>query len=394
MDIAAAFPLPLPPAPSDAEIDGRLMRLRAEMSRDSVGFLVLTSRQNIEYVTAYQSFSFAYNARPVLGILTHDDVIIVGSTAERRNIEQRQRRFGSVYYSGYLAEAAQAVVAAIEAKDPGTRETVAIDYGQDNFGRGSLELVDGLRARGAQARLVAGADLIWRVRMIKSPFEAELKRSSFRIVNSAFDEAIAAAHLGISECELQRDIQSRIILKGAERADPIAMLFAKGDFVYSRPPTDRRLEPGHYIWTDFRSTYGGYPADRNRIARAGAPQAWEVDCYRKVRNLTIELCRAIKPGMTGGDVYRQFEALWTQADLGPVYGLASRIGHGGGVEVTEPPSIAASSNEVLHEGMILHLEPKLERDGAVFQFEEVVFLRSDGVDFLSDLSPESCPIVM
>jgi len=389
----STFPLPLAPAPSSREIGGRLARIRAQMKAESVEFLVLTSRQNIEYFFDYQSLSWAYNARPLFGIIASTKTFVVGSTAERRNIEHRERRFEPIYYSGYLLEAAGAVVKTIAASDSAARETVAIDYGQDNFGRGSLELVDGLRGRGSRAKVIAGADLIWRVRMIKSAFEAELKRLSFGIVNSAFDEAIAEARLGMTERELQRDIQSRIILKGAERADPIAMLFAKGDFVYNHPPTDRRLEPGHYIWTDFRSTYGGYPADRNRIARAGLPAAWEVACYRKVRTLTVELCRAVRPGMTGGDVYRRFEELWAQADLGPVYSLASRIGHGGGVDVTEPPSISASSEEVLAEGMILHLEPKLEKDGAVFQFEEVIFLRQGGVDFLSDLSPESIPIV-
>ena len=43
--------------------------------------------------------------------------------------------------------------------------------------------------------------------------------------------------------------------------------------------------------------------------------------------------------------------------------------------------------------MILHVEPKLEIDGAVFQFEEIVYLREGGVDFLSDLQPETIPVI-
>jgi len=85
-------------------------------------------------------------------------------------------------------------------------------------------------------------------------------------------------------------MQAKIFLNGAESADPIAMLFSKGDFAYGRQAGNRTLEEGHYIWTDFRATYGGYPADRNRTARAGHPQAWEREVYGVIRDLTHNLC--------------------------------------------------------------------------------------------------------
>jgi hypothetical protein len=43
--------------------------------------------------------------------------------------------------------------------------------------------------------------------------------------------------------------------------------------------------------------------------------------------------------------------------------------------------------------MIMHVEPKLERDGAVFQCEEVFYVTDDGIDFLAPLTPESIPII-
>jgi len=97
--------------------------------------------------------------------------------------------------------------------------------------------------------------------------------------------------------------------------------------------------------------------------------------------------------MTCGDVFEAFERLWREAGLPPSYGLVSRIGHGGGLDVTEPPSISKANPEIIRPGMILHLEPKLEIDGAVFQFEEVVYVRDDGIEFLSDLSPERIPVI-
>jgi Xaa-Pro dipeptidase len=229
--------------------------------------------------------------------------------------------------------------------------------------------------------------------MIKTPFEAELKRTSFAIVNAAFDDAVAQARLGVTEVELCQQIQARIVMNGAERVDPIAMTFCRGDFNYGRPPSLQPLRAGQYAWTDFRSSYGGYPADRNRIARGGAPDAWEIAIYEKTRRLTIGLASGVKPGMTCGDLFGAFQQLWRDAGLPPSYGLVSRIGHGGGLDVTEPPSVSKDNPDIIMPGMILHLEPKLEVNGAVFQFEEVVYVRDGGVEFLSELSPEQLPVI-
>ncbi|MEM5461112.1 M24 family metallopeptidase [Paraburkholderia phytofirmans] len=85
--------------------------------------------------------------------------------------------------------------------------------------------------------------------------------------------------------------------------------------------------------------------------------------------------------------------LWTELKLGDRRGKVSRIGHGGGLDVTEPPSLSASDATIIRPGMVLHIEPKVERDGAMFQFEEVVFVRDDGIDFLTPLSPAEIPVI-
>ncbi|RWA69170.1 M24 family metallopeptidase [Mesorhizobium sp.] len=387
--------LPAPPSPDvpQDELCRRLAAVRREMSAQDAQFLVLTDQKNVEYFTDYRTLSWGYHSRPLFLLIDHKDITAVANRIESRNLESRSRDFSISYYDGYLAEGARAIVQLLWLRDPAAKAKTAIDYGQDMHGRGSLELVDGIRSRGGQSQLGPATNLLWRTRMIKSPFEAELKRVSFAIVNAAFDDAVADARLGITEVELCRRIQSRIFEYGAERADPIAMTFCRGQFNYARPPAMRPLEVGEYAWTDFRSTYGGYPADRNRIARGGEPESWEIEAYTNTRALTIALAEGVKAGMTCGDLFGDFERLWRDAGLPPAYGLVSRIGHGGGLDVTEPPSISKDNPDVITSGMILHLEPKLEKDGAVFQFEEIIYVGDQGIEFLSDLSPEQIPVI-
>ncbi|TPL74053.1 M24 family metallopeptidase [Mesorhizobium sp. B2-3-15] len=385
--------LPVSPSPdvAVAELTRRLAAVRREMADDDIDALVLTDQKNVEYFTDYRTLSWGYHSRPLFLVIDHQDVRVIANRIETRNLEARHRPFAIVYYAGYLAEGAQTIVEAVRTGDLAATARVAVDYGQDMAGRGSLEIVDGLRARGH--RLESAVDMLWRTRMIKSPFEADLKRVSFEIVNAAFDDAVSQARLGITEVELSRQIQARIIMNGADRADPIAMTFCRGEFNYGRPPGLHPLQAGQYVWTDFRSTYGGYPADRNRIARGGAPENWEIEAYERTRALTVALATSVRAGMTCGDVFGAFEQLWSDAGLPPAYGLVSRIGHGGGLDVTEPPSISKANPETIRPGMILHLEPKLEINGAVFQFEEVIYIREAGVQFLSELSPEQLPII-
>ncbi|RWM09952.1 MAG: aminopeptidase P family protein [Mesorhizobium sp.] len=386
---------PLPPSPSVplAELEMRLSRARIEMNRSAIDVMILTDEKNVNYFTDYRTFSWGYNARPVLTVVTNDHLLVVGSLTESKLIESAPRVFTALLYDGYLPEAVDSIADWVSAMPAAGGRRIAVDFGPDMFGRGSLHLIDRLRDLASDRRVASAVDLLWRVRLIKTPFEAEMKKIAFDIVNRAFDQAVANAYPGITEFELCQMMQAQIYLNGAESAPPIAMLFSDGDFFYGRHPSERRLREGHYIWTDFRATYGGYPADRNRIARCGDPTDWEICTYERVRSLTIELANSFKPGLRCCDIFNKFQHLWKDADLGQIYGQVSRIGHGGGLDVTEPPSISAADETVIQPGMIFHVEPKLEKNGAVFQFEEVVFVTDGGVKFLSELSPERVPVI-
>lgn len=390
---ALELPAAAPPEVPDTELWQRLQALRGEMDQDEIDLVVLTSQKNIEYFTGYRSLSWAYHSRPLFCILDRHSIRLVASRTETRNLQLRERGFEWIFYDGYLAEAVARLRELIAGPSRLGTLRIAIDYGQDMFGRGSLELLDGLRSISGGRAPCSASSAIWRVRMIKTEFEINLKRTALEIVDRAFDEAVSDARLGISEVELARAVQARTMSFGADSADPIAMVFGRGEFAYNRWPDDRRLKHGDYVWTDFRATYGGYPADRNRIARAGRPEPWELECYHDIRSLTVCLARSVKAGMSCGELYAEFETLWKQVGLPPAYGLVSRIGHGGGLDVTEPPSIARNDPTLIEPGMILHLEPKLERDGAVFQFEEVVHVGDAGITFLSRLSPEDMPVI-
>src|SRR5258708_23600711 len=216
---------PPPPEVPAAEFELRLRRARAAMAARGIDAIALTDKHNIEYFSGYLTLSWAYNARPVLALLTTDQLFVFAARTERRNIESCARPFTPVYYDGFLREGVDALLATWAPVRASGRSMAAIDYGQDMFGRGTLALVEGLRSSSAgpsNAGVVEAADLLWDVRKIKTSFEAELKRVSYKIVNHAFDAAIAQARIGMTEVELCRLAQAQSVMRGAARFDPIA----------------------------------------------------------------------------------------------------------------------------------------------------------------------------
>ncbi|RWP57397.1 MAG: aminopeptidase P family protein [Mesorhizobium sp.] len=389
----SARPLTPSPAVPIAEIEMRISRIRAEMTREKIDVIVLTDPKNVQYFTDYRSVTLLNKTRPIFAIVTHESLIVVGSLDVTKVFETLTGTVSPVAYLGYLDEAIAAITEQIAAMPALVRKRIGIDYGQDMLGHGSLTLVDRLKEMSSDHVVKSANDVLWRVRMIKTPFEAEMKKIGLDIINRAFDDAIAHAYPGISEMQLYQILQAEIYLNGAEESDPFTILFSEGNNCYGRWPSDLKLREGHYIWADFYATYGGYPTDRNRIVRCGEPADWEIDAYERVRSLTIELAKSVRPGLRCCDIYSRFQRLWKDADLGPAYGLVSRVGHGSGLDILEPPSISATDETVIEAGMILNLEPKLEKDGAVFQFEDILFVRDDGVEFLSEPHPEHLPVI-
>jgi Xaa-Pro dipeptidase len=377
------------------EIRTRQVRIKQEMDKRNVDVLILTSRDNFEYFTGFRSMFWASTTRPFYAVIVSDraeSTILVHLSEQRSSVfDPGASEF--VYYAVFLRDALRVLVETVAKQAPEAKR-IAIDYGDDMFGRGSLTLPRALQDLPSKPRIIEGDEMIWAVRMIKSEFEIDLKRRACRIATDSFFEALKGLRIGWTEKEFGRAIMINMLNKGADYVDFLPVRFGKSKLAYLQPPSDKRLEKDDFVWVDMGCVCNGYHSDLNRIAKAGEISNFEHAAYRFIREVTIELAKRVRPGMSCPDIVREFEHLWSNPSaFGKPYINAGRIGHGSGRGLTEPPSIMESSTEVIQPGMILHLEPKIETDTGVFQVEEVFVVRQDGVEFLSDLAPDTFPSV-
>ena len=67
---------------------------------------------------------------------------------------------------------------------------------------------------------------------------------------------------------------------------------------------------------------------------------------------------------------------------------SGRIGHGLGLQSTEPPDISLTDPTSLEPGMVITVEPAIIRDHGIYQIEQNVVVNDSGSEILSHTSYE------
>jgi Xaa-Pro aminopeptidase len=71
-----------------------------------------------------------------------------------------------------------------------------------------------------------------------------------------------------------------------------------------------------------------------------------------------------------------------------------RMGHGLGLQLTEPPSIMNSDITILKENMIITIEPCYEYSpGKMLVIEENILITKDSFELLTSRTPKILPII-
>ena len=71
-----------------------------------------------------------------------------------------------------------------------------------------------------------------------------------------------------------------------------------------------------------------------------------------------------------------------------------RLGHGLGLQLTEPPSHRAEDKTVIKENMVLTIEPGLEyAPGKMIVHEENIIINKDGAELITKRAPKEIPII-
>jgi len=295
-------------------------------------------------------------------------------------LDAREARIQAITHNSVASSSLDALVAAIN--DQGlTRSAVGVDERS-----GNKTLLAQLRERLPDAKITPAADILRRIRMVKTPLEQARLIRTLRITEAAMEATTAAAHPGITERELKQVFETAIVAAGARPAFSF-IRFGRAMAIGQTPPADTPLAARDYIWFDVGCTYDGYRSDIGRVVAIGEPSPKLRKLYAASKSGQERALELMRPGTPAQDVFDAAVERVREAGI-PDY-ERHHVGHGIGIEFYDAPVLAPGVETPLEEGMVLEVEtPYYELGFGGTFIEDTVVIRGGGAEILTRIERE------
>ncbi len=376
---------------SRAEMDRRYGRARALMEERGIDALVITGEENFQYFAGTCASIALHHSltRPSVLVLPLDrDPIII--TQSKIYILMSTYISAIVEYFDVLHFPHQVIVDVL--KDLALkRSRVGVELGQEQrmgIPVGAyLALVEAL----PKISFVDAADIVIRMRMVKSPEELAYVREAAQVTGRArqrlFDSEVVP---GMTERDVARTVRRLILEEGGDRTSFVHLQLdlpgSKNQFHYERP-----LKRGMMLGIDAGAYVRMYTVDYPRMATLGKATEAQKRAHRAAREISRQMAEALRPGVKCSEIHRiavaGIEAAGASVDR-PEKLLGSRFGHGQGMLITEPPNVNPRDHTVLEPGMVLSTEPGIRLDGVYCLWEDVHVITEDGHEQLTTETAE------
>src|SRR5262249_5440011 len=224
-----------------------------------------------------------------------------------------------------------------------------------------MPVVDYLRVKEGLPGLefVDGSPVIRALRSVKSPAEIEKLRFVCEIVSDGFEALTGKLAIGASERDACRKLRIGLLERGADSSPYLIGVAGPGGYDnIIMGPTDRRIERGDVLIIDTGTTFDGYYCDFDRNFAFGRPSDAARRAHETVWDGTDAGIRAARPGATTTELWRTMMGV-LQAG-GSIGNNVGRLGHGLGLQLTEPPSNMPGDDTLLAADMVLTIEPGME----------------------------------
>lgn len=349
----------------DAEIAGRIEKIRKAMAEAGMPAMLVTSNVNLYYTTGRVINGYVYipaDDRPLylirrpLGI-EHPDV-------------------------AYIHKPEQIVEKLVER---GYTLPQSMGYELNLLDCMTFDRLDkafpGISALNA-------SPVLRRVRSVKTAFELDMLRRSGVKHERVYRRIPHLYQDGMSDIELQIEIERVSRLEGClgqfrisgESMEMFMSNILAGDNADSPTPYDFAMggagldpslpigangtviKPGMTVMVDSNGNFTGYMTDMTRVFSLGEI----ADEAHAAHQCSIDICRAIekeaRAGMQAAALYELAVSIVKERGLERYFmGHAQKagfIGHGVGIEINELPVIAPRSRDTLERGNVMALEPK------------------------------------
>lgn len=363
----------------------RLAQARALLEQAGLDGLLLIASTNLTFLSGYP-YVDTNLARPFFFLLPRAEAPAL-LVHEGRQFEARARSWVDdvrVYDQLSVAPVAELEALLRDRSLRGGRIGAEIGFEQ-RIGLPFAEF-ERLRAELAPTELVDAAPILWRLRMVKPPWDLDSLRRACKLTAEAYEATFAATRGGQQE----RDVLERFAVEHIRRGGgPGWGVVTSGRGNYDAvlgAGSERILESGDMVWLDGGCSVNGFWSDYGRGGVVGGASREQRDLQRLIHDITMEGVELARPGVALRELAAHVNAR-VEAIEAPVTScissLAGRVGHGIGFDVTEPPHVSEADATILEPGVVITIEPGVATEYGIFHVEENVIVTESGPEVIS-----------
>jgi len=249
----------------------------------------------------------------------------------------------------------------------------------------SVDRFDKLKAAlGEEVSCVSLEEAPQKLRQIKTPTEVLAIRKACRITADAFRAILPKIREGMTEKELQIELNFTMLRLGADTMafDTIIAAGENGSLPHAIPG-NRQIRRGDMITMDFGAKVGNYCADMTRTVALGQPS----DEMRKIYDTVLRAQTMCEEALAAGKNCFDIDKL--ARDYIDARGYAGRFGHGlghaVGIDIHEEPRLSPSCQDILKANVVITVEPGVYVPGlGGVRIENTCLVKENGSEALTD----------
>lgn len=378
---------------SAAEFEKRTARAQKIMDRHGFDALLLTAPPNVRYFTGFDSQFWESPTRPWFIVVPREGAPIavipeIGAPEMALTWIKDIRTWAAPCPEDDGLSLLKSTIESL----PRRHGKIGAEMGREMALR--MPVAEFLQLRGSLSlSLEDGSPCIWEIRMVKT--EAEIAHIHYicQIASDAYEALPAQISIGESEREVVRKLRIDIARRGADSTPFMPAISGPGGVAQIVcGPHDRLIEAGDILFIDTGSTFDGYFCDFDRNYAVGQVLDEAKRVHEALWLATEAGIAAAVPGAKTDDVWRAMARIIEEA--GAIGNNVGRLGHGLGMQLTEPPSHRLGDGTEIVENMVLTIEPGMEyAPGKMIVHEENIAVTRDGPRLLTKRAPRELPII-
>jgi Xaa-Pro aminopeptidase len=352
--------------------DQRLAALRDRMSATGTDLVAIGPSSHMMYLAGLDPHG---DERPVMLLVSKSHA---GFLMPALNVDSSRRKTNLPFFPWRDDDGPDAALTMLLAAS-GLPETPSVVIDETMRADFALLLLDALP--GASRRFTG--DTVGFLRARKEEDEYRRLKASAVLNDAAAMAGFDALKPGITELEIAAVIRDVYKQAGATPVFTSVCFGGNGAFPHHHTG-ETQLKDGDAVLIDTGGRLEEYPSDMTRVGFFGTPTAEFEKVHAIVEKAVEAALAAAKPGVSAKSIDKAARDVISAAGYGEFF--THRTGHGLGIDIHEPPYLTATSETVLDEGMVFSIEPGIYLPGQFgLRLEEIVILRADGPEILSDL---------